>query len=262
MTATWVLLRGLTRESRHWGRFPDTLGAALDGAPILALDLPGNGRLHGERSPASAEAMAAWCRAELRRRGTAAPYRLLAMSLGAMVAVAWAVREPQALAGCVLINTSLRPFSAFYRRLRPAAYPSLAWLALARPDAERHEGTVLRLTTRHAPAADEVLRDWVALHRECAVTRGNALRQLIAAARFSAPPSAPAVPLLVLAGARDALVDARCSQQLAAAWQVPLAVHPSAGHDLALDDGAWVAEQVRSWLQAEAAPPRATIAPS
>lgn len=246
--STWVLLRGLTRESRHWGSFPAALDAALGGAPILALDLPGNGRLQAERSPASAEAMAAWCRDELRRRGLAPPYRLLAMSLGAMVAVAWASRHPQELAGCVLVNTSLRPFSPFYRRLRPAAYPSLLWLALARPRAERHEGVVLRLTTRHAPASEAVLRDWVALHRECSVTRGNALRQLIAAARFSAPQAAPATPLLVLAGARDALVDVSCSRQLAAAWQVPLAVHPSAGHDLPLDDAPWVAEQVRRWL--------------
>ena len=35
------------------------------------------------------------------------------MSLGAMVAVAWANAHPQELARCVLINASLRPFSPF-----------------------------------------------------------------------------------------------------------------------------------------------------
>ena len=47
------------------------------------------------------------------------------MSLGAMVAVDWAARHPEELAGCVLINTSLRPFSPWYQRLRPANYGAL-----------------------------------------------------------------------------------------------------------------------------------------
>ena len=44
---TWLLLRGLTREAGHWGRFPQQLQAALPGARILAIDLPGNAVLAG-----------------------------------------------------------------------------------------------------------------------------------------------------------------------------------------------------------------------
>ena len=43
----WVLLRGLTREARHWGGFPERLGAAL-GVEVHCLDLPGNGHLLSE----------------------------------------------------------------------------------------------------------------------------------------------------------------------------------------------------------------------
>jgi len=50
-----------------------------------------------------------------------------------------------------------------------------------------------------------------------------------------------------LNGARDRLVDARCSERLAQAWQVELHTHPDAGHDLPLDDGEWVARQVAQW---------------
>jgi len=73
----WILLRGLTRETRHWGEFPARL--QHEGARVLALDLPGNGRLYRERSPASVEALAAQARAQLQRLGLAPPYRLLAM---------------------------------------------------------------------------------------------------------------------------------------------------------------------------------------
>lgn len=251
--APWVLLRGLTRESRHWGGFPDQLRAAMPGADVAAIDLPGNGRLHGERSPDTVEAMADAARAELRRQGLAPPYRLLAMSLGAMVAVAWAARHPQELAGAALINTSLRPFSPPWQRLRPRAWGPLLRLAALDPEPAAWEATILELTSRGVAEPAALLADWGAWRRECPVSRGNALRQLIAAARFQAPSERPAPPLLLLASQRDGLVDPRCSRRLAAAWGLPLALHTSAGHDLPLDDGAWVASQLARWV-AEAAP--------
>ncbi len=250
--APWVLVRGLTRERRHWGDFPARLQAVSAGAAVLAPDLPGNGARWRERSPASVAALAEDLRSALRAAGHAPPYRLLALSLGAMVAVAWAERYPQELAGAVLLNTSLRPHSPFWQRLRPAAWPAL-W-CIATGDAAAREAAVLRLTTRRAPDDDALLRDWTAWRRECPVSRANALRQLWAAAAWRAPDAAPAVPLLLLAGARDALVDPRCSQALAAAWGAPLAVHPDAGHDLPLDAGGWVVERVRAWATPQSAP--------
>jgi hypothetical protein len=53
--------------------------------------------------------------------------------------------------------------------------------------------------------------------------------------------------VLVLCSAADTLVDPDCSRRIAAALGASLAVHPSAGHDLPLDDGAWMAEQVALW---------------
>lgn len=248
----WIFLRGLTRESRHWGRFAQTFCAAVPGANVVMLDLPGNGVLHAMRSPLSVAAMAHYGRAELLRRGVAPPYYLLALSLGAMVAVAWAARHPADLQGCVLMNTSLRPFGAFHQRLRPANYAALLRLVLTAPSEREWEATILRLTSRTldpaGAAASAVLDDWVAYRREHPVSRSNALRQLVAAARFRAPVTRPEPPLLILASAQDALVDPHCSRALARAWHAGFAEHPTAGHDLPLDDGAWVANQVRAWL--------------
>lgn len=248
--SAWVLLRGLTREAGHWGGFVEQLAAGLPGARILTPDLPGNGVLHAETSPARVEAMVESCRRQVAGQAVAGPVNVLAMSLGAMVAVAWAAARPQELAGCVLINTSLRPFSPFHHRLRPSSYPALLGV-LAGGDARRKEAAILRLTSRIADPV--VLDDWVRLRRVHPVSSANALRQLLAAARFRAPCRAPRVPMLVLNGAADALVDARCSAALAARWGLPLARHPWAGHDLPLDDGAWVVERIRAWLAADGA---------
>jgi pimeloyl-ACP methyl ester carboxylesterase len=246
----WILLRGLMRDSRHWGDFPQLFGHHNPGAEVLALDLPGNGALHRQRSPLQVEDMAEYCRAELVRRGQRPPYRVLAMSLGAMVTAAWAAAYPRELAATVLINTSLRPFSPFHQRLRPRVYPTVLRMALSDPGIRASEGAILRLTS-NLPRA-EVLEQWIVWRELRPVSTANALRQLAAAARFRAPRTAPAVPMLLLSSAADGLVDPRCSQKLAQAWHCPIRVHPDAGHDLPLDDGAWVAAQVRNWLQSRA----------
>lgn len=244
--STWVLLRGLTRESRHWGDFPDILREHLNDAEVCLIDLPGNGRLNDRKSPRQVPAMAEDCRAQLRELGLAPPYFLVAMSLGAMVAVAWAERHPAELAGCVLINTSLRPFSPFYHRLRPRNYLPLLAMLLPDHDAARRERTILRLTSSR-PDRPEKQAEWAVYASENPVSPGNALRQLLAAARYRAPKGKPAPPLLILASAGDRLVHPDCSRRLAGHWLATFVEHPAAGHDLPLDDGTWVAGQVALW---------------
>lgn len=250
---TWIFLRGLTRDSRHWGDFPARFQAALPEAAIVTLDLPGNGERHEETSPVRVERMAEECRAELRARGLHPPYRLLAMSLGAMVAVAWAAAHPEELAAAVLINTSLRPFSPLQQRLRPRNYPRLLRLALPGVTAIEWERTVLALTSNLAPDRESLLRQWIHWHERYPVSRRNALRQLWAASRYRAPRQRPAVPLLVLASAADQLVDPACSRRLAAQWHTAYDEHPTAGHDLPLDDGAWLAARIAAWQRERAA---------
>lgn len=245
---TWVLLRGLMRESRHWGDFPAQLQQAVGGR-VLTPDLPGNGSLHGLSSPCSVREMTDACREQLHKRGHAPPYDLLAMSMGAMVAVDWAARYPQELRRMVLINTSLAGLNPLPQRLRPRNYAALVY-ALLFGDPEQRERLILRVTSNRQRAAaqrDRLLAEWCGYARSCPVTRRNILRQLYAAARYRAVPDRPALPILMLASSQDALVDVRCSRAIAAHWGIACVEHPIAGHDLPLDDGAWVVEQVRLW---------------
>lgn len=246
--STWILLRGLTRERRHWGDFPQTLQRECSGATVCCIDLPGNGSLNGQTSPSQVPAMAKHCRAQLGELGLAPPYFLLAMSLGAMVAIDWANRHPAELAGCVLINTSLRPFSPFYHRLRPGNYAPILRMFLGRSDASCREKAILHLTSSQ-PERPEKQAEWAAYAEQNPVSPGNAWRQLLAAALYRAPSRRPTPPLLVLGSARDRLVNPACSRQLAQRWGTAYAEHPTAGHDLPLDDGPWVAGQIRCWQE-------------
>jgi pimeloyl-ACP methyl ester carboxylesterase len=247
---TWVFLRGLTREARHWGDFPVRFQAAfageLDAADIVCPDLPGNGRLHAAVSPISIDAMVESCRATLKAQGRPPPYHLLALSLGGMVALAWAARHAEECRAAVLISTSVRPYCTLLERLRPQAWSTLLRLLPARGIAR--ERAILELTSARASESQSLLPIWADYARESPVTRLGAMRQLLAAARF-AMPQRPAVPLLILAGAADRMVHPDCSRRLARIWQADFALHPGAGHDVPLDAGEWVAREVRRWIE-------------
>ena len=258
---TWVLLRGLTRGSAHWGDFPQVFKQVLPQAELHLMDLPGNGLRHRERSPDSVAGMVRACREELARQRIEGPVHLLAMSLGAMVAVQWAHDAPDEIAAAVLINTSVRPFSPFYQRLQPHNYPSLLRLALAGAAPREIERVVLRMTSQRPGSHESVLQAWVDARTQHPVSARNALRQLRAAATYRAPARAPRAALLLLASEGDQLVSSRCSKALADAWACSLDLHPQAGHDLPLDDPQWVAQSVGRWLDPPAQYKKALMTP-
>ena len=244
--STWILLRGLTHEVRHWGEFPDRLREAVPGAQVLLVEIPGNGELNDLASPLSIRTMAAHCRATAAGQGASAPYYLVAMSMGGMVAAAWAEAHPGEVAGCVLINTSFGRFSPPTQRLRLGAWPSFLGIILERSVRAR-ERRILHLTSGLPAARAGALEAWTEIAESRPVSPRNALRQILASATFRAPRKAP-VPTLVLSGAADGLVDPRCSAAIARRWRCPLVVHPEAGHDLTLDDGVWAAREISRWL--------------
>lgn len=244
--STWILLRGWTREKRHWEDFPEHLAAFIPGIGVMAVDLPGAGERHARKSPSSIAGIVAEVRAGLGAASAGAPFSLLGLSLGGLVAMEWARQHPAEVERLVLLNTSARPYCHMTRRLRPSNYATIVRLMLAPPGPRRESG-ILQLTTTR-PADPQRIARWEVWARQLPVSRVNALRQLAAATAFRAP-AAPPCPTLVLASASDRLVDPRCSRDLARAWNMPFAMHPSAGHDLTLDDGPWVAAQIARWLR-------------
>ncbi|NUA26629.1 alpha/beta fold hydrolase [Cupriavidus basilensis] len=249
----WILLRGLTRETRHWGVLPGVLQTHAGIGPVTMLDLPGNGVEAAGRAPANVAAMVAFLRERAARQGLARPYGLLAMSLGAMVAAQWAQQHPEEIGALVLVNTSMRPFCSVAERLPPRNWPALLGMALRWHNAPYCERIVYRLTCNASAAFATDVAQWCAIRGSAPVSRANALRQLWAAARYHAPDAPPACPTLVLSSAADHLVDPVCSAHLAKAWGAQHRRHPWAGHDLPHDDPAWLAGTVARWQAATSA---------
>ncbi len=248
--STWVLLRGLMRESRHWGDFPQQFQRVVGAQQVLTPDFPGNGSLYSEPSADNVNDMLEFLRGHLREQNVVPPYRVLALSLGAMVAVAWSERYPHELEKMVLINTSLAPYSPFYHRLRPGNYPALIRQMFFGTLAQR-EKLVLQLTSNlasHSLHKQSIVAQWLNYALQYPVSRANILRQLRAAMSNRAKVKAPTIPTLLLVAQQDQLVNAKCSLKLCESWHCDIRIHPTAGHDLPLDDGEWVAQQVKDWL--------------
>lgn len=251
----WLFLRGLAREQRHWGDFPARFERNVPGARVRCLDLPGAGTEHRRASPASVEAIMEDVRARwlALRDASEGPWGLLAMSLGGMVAMAWCEAHPEDFARVVLASTSSGELSRPWRRFAPGILPG-ALRAFAERDPVRREANILRITTGVADGLDDVARDWARHGEDRRMRRANVVRQLRAAAAFRAPHEL-ATPALVLAGAGDRLAHPSCARLLASQLRAPLAIHPQAGHELALDAPQWVCEQVAAWVAPRAASP-------
>ena len=249
----WVFLRGLVRESAHWDDFPGRFVAAVPGARAHLIDLPGNGRHWRQPSPLGLrETMDAVRTEALAVMQTQEPFYLFTISLGGMVAVEWANRHPHELAGVVLINTSLRGLSPLWQRLALTSWPLLARI-IATGDVAQRERLILQLTAACQTPTPDFIANRVAVQQRHPVQLANVFRQLWAAARYHPPRQKPSMPLLLINSLGDRMVSPACTLAIARHWNTEPMTHPSAGHDLPLDEPDWVIAAVLNWLATEPA---------
>jgi pimeloyl-ACP methyl ester carboxylesterase len=257
----WIFLRGWSREAGHWGAFPQVFARAL-GDVVQCVDLPGTGSKWMESSPTTVAGQVQALRSSLEvirlYQHPEQRLHLFAISFGSMVATHWAQHYPQEVAASVLLNPSFKGLSPWFSRLRPRALPGLVRAALT-ADLLQSETQILKQVSQ-APGAiqAETAREWAGIRKARPISTLNSLRQLLAALRAGAPraaslgeaaaaPSLP--PTLILGSGGDRLVDSkRCSGDAARALGASLRMHPTAGHDLPLDEPEWVIAQVQDWL--------------
>lgn len=246
----WLLLRGLSRESGHWGEFLPQLQAAFPKARIHTLDLPGTGRYHTQASPDTIAAITDICRSQALHQGWLdQPLTLLGLSLGGMVAWQWLKMYSQDVCAGVLVNSSFAQLSPFYQRLRWQNYFRLLELVCQRSVAAQEYRIVRLVSQLPAEQAQCIAAQWEQIRRQHPVTTPNTLRQLRAAASFKTDNQSPRSPVLIVNSQGDNLVAPACSEAISRCYRLPLRSHPDAGHDLPLDAGDWLSATLAAWCQ-------------
>ncbi|ADG98142.1 alpha/beta hydrolase fold protein [Segniliparus rotundus DSM 44985] len=243
----FLLLRGLSRESRHWEGFPALLERGL-GAAVQCVDAPGFGSEHRRVSPRTIAAITDDIRERFGRGGP--DWTLLGVSLGGMVALDWCARRPEDFGRVVVVNTSTAA-TPFFRRLTPSALPEIA-LGSFKSDVRRELAILQRVTNHPASDRGELAERWAGYIAEQRPSHTSLANQILAAVLFRMPKHV-STPALVLAAREDRLVSASSSETIAARLRAPIRYHETAGHDLTLDDGPWVVRQIADWLRDPAA---------
>lgn len=249
-----VLLRGLAREAAHWLDFPALLQTQLqtllgDNYQLHLVDFPGCGKYFQQAALASVADMTEFARTEIAavkpETNTESVY-IIGVSMGGMVALDWAQRYPHTVRGLVLINSSAGNQPLWWR-LRPAAWPAMIRALLA--SSQAREAGVLNIVSNNKADYTQHLNQWLSIQQQRPVTRATIITMLRAAAQFR--PGSTCTPTgLVLASERDRMVSVRASEAISKQFNWPISKHPSAGHDLPMDDPHWVATQIARWLQA------------
>lgn len=241
----FILLRGLTRESRHWGDFVDHLKKQFPNSSVLLLDLPGSGKMNKISCPLTVKEMVEMLRSQIPSDELGkSDFHFVGMSLGGMVALEWAKSYPQDLSKVIVINSSSGRMMPFWRRLRPGAYPYLIFSGLMK---EKQHELIFKKVCQNQDHKARTLESWRMIQETSPVSFSNALRQIFSASRFKVEPKLK-VPGLVLTSYGDELVSFKCSEKLAEQLKWPIKIHSWGGHELSDDDPDWVITKMKSFI--------------
>jgi pimeloyl-ACP methyl ester carboxylesterase len=246
---SWLLLRGLTRGSGHWGDFPEILKKDLSLSDVFFIDLPGNGNAFNSKSPWLIQKYIDSIRQQALQKKKFPKLNVVAISMGGMIAVDWMRRFPNEINQAFLINTSAANFSFPLKRFQIQSFIKNLFIEnLTREELKKQEyieKRILSVSSNNEQRSQEFLSQLADYSEAHPVSLKNTFRQLVAAMCFSFPPMSPG-NIVLFASQKDRLVSAECSKRIAKVWQVPIDVNLSAGHDLPLDDPHWLTLKIKN----------------
>lgn len=237
----WIFLRGLTRGNIHWGVFPELFLKANSNAQVEYREIPGNGSLTDMKTPTSPEAVVNFLRQSCKLVNGVNRYHLCGVSLGGMIALQWAQMYPAEVLSVNIINSSLGEHSPFYERLIPQNYLKLL-SAIFKSNTYDQEKIILEITSNRYSENEKYLSSFAEFASKHKVSYANFIRQLLLAGNIKINPTIKSVN--VFSAARDRLVSPICSEKIAKEFKAKLIQHPSAGHDLPLDEPDWLIEKL------------------
>ena len=244
----WLLIRGWSREVEHWGGFVEQMEAHFPAQKIITIDLPGCGEFNKISCPWNIKGVVSFLRKQLQEKHPdVKSINILGLSLGAMCALEWKQNFPNEVKKLVLLNSSATNLSPFHRRLRFENYHLIFTMPLFFSNWRNEKKILKMVSSLSAKQKHKTLIQWTNIRKNRPVSTWNLFRQLVAAVFFKCKKemSFPEDTLL-LCSRGDSLVHSSCSEDIANFLNLKnFYIHPSAGHEITLDDSYWVLDKIK-----------------
>lgn len=245
----WLLLRGLMREADHWGDFPKDLEAQKGVDRVVCLDLPGVGtessRLFIPSIKQAVEDLRSRFKILQQDKGDE-EWGILGISLGGMIAMQWAHDYPHDFKKIVVMNSSSKESPVWKRLTVPSI--AVAFECFLEKDLVKREKKIIDMVSNLRKNDLKLIDSWIKIAQKNDFSKLTAANQITAASLFKLPKKIN-TPMLVLTSRADRMVSYECSKYISERFKAPIKIHPSAGHDIAIDDSKWVTEQIINWRQ-------------
>lgn len=247
---TFYLLRGIGRESAHWGdTFTTYVQSNIPQAQFVLMNLPGAGEYHDDRALPSVEKMADFLRDQHKssmdsRKGKKI---IVATSLAGNVALEWITQYPTDFQGAVLLSTSLKGVCKSKNRVQIRAKKDFINIFLIK-DIRARERAFLNINSNLNVGNDSLLNAWVEIQKERPVSKKALLKQTVAGMAYKPPKEKPVIPVLLIGSAADKIVHEECFQKVSEKLESDLYLHPTAGHGIPIDAPLWLADTTSFWV--------------
>lgn len=245
----YILIRGLTREACHWYDLPERFENAHSDVKVFCLDLPGAGKFFKDKFPLSTDALLIEIYNEIKKikAENDGSFHVMTISLGGMIVMLLQEKYPDLFESSIIINSSARDISPVHHRMQIKALKSVIKTPFIK-DIKKRELNILEFTSnlRTQNELEKIASFYAKEHSLRPMKIENALRQLVWAAQAKSPHSLPGRVLFVASKA-DKLAHYSCSEKLADKFKKDLVLHSEAGHDLPLDCGDWLIEQISTF---------------
>lgn len=241
------LIRGMMRDSRHWGEFPLFLSKNIQGLEVKFIDLPGSGIYCDQKSPTRISNIVDFLRI---RTGidNSNTNILLASSLGGVVAMDWINRFHKDFEAMIMLSSSFKGICPFNERVRPSIWKEVIQLIFALK-VEKRESILIKINANYNSFQQQHLEEWISFQQKNKMTRINILRQSMAGLRYHVKIKPQLnIPILMIGSKSDRLVCERCIEKSSLFFGADLIWHEKAGHSITLDDPEWTAIQIQNWL--------------
>lgn len=241
------LIRGLTRESGHWGEFIPLIQENLPNAKIHLLDLPGAGVYAKNRASSRVHKMVDFIRKDVIESIENDAYNIIcATSLAGIIAIEWTMRYPKDFKGLIMVSSSVGGICNSNER----AHRSLRWdmfRILFTRNIELRERLVLKVNCNKPEIVEKLHGEWVKIQKLRPMTRLNIFRQTLAGIRYRTRGRKPDVPILIIGSKSDRLVSKNCIDKMNRYFGGDLIWHETSGHGIPLDEPKWLSERIASW---------------